>query len=931
MKTKILIFVSLILAVFTTFSQTQTNFDPSAKLKIYEKIITDKLPNGLTYYILKNQYPKNRAFLQLIVKAGSVNEDDDQKGLAHFCEHMAFNGTKNFPKKDLINFLESIGMKFGAELNAYTGFDQTVYMLEVPLDKPEYLKKGLLILYDWANAVNFEDSEIEAERGIIFEEWRLGRSPEYRMRQKILPVLLANSKYAERLVIGDTAIILRCPTDNLRRFYHDWYVPQRQAIVVIGDFDNIDDIKKQIEETFGTIAPIENPRSFEYPSIPYHSDLRTVVAQDDQARYTILEFTKKIDSQEIFNYQDLEKEITLELLAALVSQRLNDVSKKSLSNIMFAYSYYNELVGKTNSLYVLIVPKKGKETDAIKSLSIEFEKIKRFGFSQNELEIAKKSILAELKKNLENQNNIKHNVWGDMIVDHFLKNKPLLGPNEKYTVYSYYFEKITLDQINQLAKIILKSDNSLLSLSGPEKNYPTEKELYELFTNIDTSNINNIEDEKIIENLVDFQIKPGKIISEKEDKITNTIELTLSNGIKVILKKTDFKENEILLNAFSVGGYTLYDPKDFLNARLCADVALNSGVYKYTNTQLEKFLSTKNINLNLQVNLFSEQIIGQSTKEDFETLLQLINLYFTKPRFDENSFQIFIEQQKSILNNRKNNPQSVWTDEITKTLTSNSLYAKPLEIEDLSKLNLSKIQKIYKERFSDPGSFTFVIVGSIDIENTKTLIEKYLGSLPAKNKKEKPNYRDIRFPKTSQTNIVKSGTDPKSLVITVIPYFQNITTYDRIYLTSLAYILDDSLINNIREEKQWTYSISASPRTNYLPENVMYLSIFYSCDPERVDTINNIIRQTIENISKYIDTNQVNKVILKHKRTREVKLRENQYWLENLVNMYMYNQPPDFVNKADEIINQIDAEKIQKFTKEFYQKTIISIALKPTN
>lgn len=913
-----------------SFSQTPISFNLTDTLPLYKEIIYGKLDNGLTYYILRNEKPQNRAFLQLAVNAGSVFEDDDQKGLAHMCEHMAFNGTKNFPKKELINFLESIGMKFGAELNAYTSFDETVYMLEVPLDKEEYLKKGLLVLHDWANAVSYEDQEIINERGVIFEEWRLGRGPENRLQQKTFPVMFYGSKYAERLPIGDTAVFKYCPPENLRRFYHDWYRPDLQALVIVGDFD-AKQVENFVKEIFSQIPKREQVRPHLYPEIPDHNDLKAVVATDPQARYTLIQYIIKLPTKPVLTYADYRKSIINQLISTIMRQRFSEIANDSKSAFSMAYSYYTNYVGMMDMFGVYTLPKKGKELDAVKTISVEMARVRQFGFTASELKLAKEGLLSIIKKQYDERNKMKSEDWASMLQQNFSQYRtPQPGLDVEYELYQKFLPQISLEELNNEAKQVFIEKNNVIAITASEIQLPSENDIIAAFNNIDKSLVVPYEDKAIATNLISNKIKAGKVAKVETDNITNSQIWTLKNGIKVVLKQTDFKDNEIQLRAYSQGGYTLYELNDNINARTCSEITTNSGLGDFKQDDLEKFLSSKNIELTPYIKEFSEGFYGTSTKEDFETMMQMIYLYFTAPRFDEDAFNSYIEKQKSILDNKSNNPNSLWREQIGKTLNNNSKYTQPIDIKDLQQINNKRAQEIFKERFSDPASFTFVIVGNIDFNTAKPIIEKYLGSLPAKNNNEKPNYRDIKLTNETRTDVVKSGSDQKSLVITSLQSFEPNNIENKIYLTAISYILGDSLIDQIREQKQWTYSISAFPSYVSEPQEAQYLTVFYSCKPERVDSINYEIVKIAKSLTiTKIAQEELDKTIQKLKRQRELNMKENDYWMSNLYTMHIYNKKPDFVTEYDKIVNGITAESIKQYAQKFIKGTYLSIALKP--
>ncbi len=928
MKTK---FLTLILGLIMAFS-ANAQINLNQPLPQDSSVIIGKLPNGLTYYIKRNEKPKNRVFLRLVVNAGSVCEDDDQQGLAHFTEHMAFNGTKNFPKHALINFLESIGMKFGADLNAYTSFDETVYMLEIPADNPAYLDTALLILHDWSHYLSLETKEINDERGVILEEWRLGRGANDRLMRKTFPVIVANSKYAKRLPIGKPDLIRNFNPDVLRRFYHDWYRPDLEAIIIVGDI-NPKQVQQEIKKVFADIPAPKNPRQRIYPEIPEHQDIKAVVATDSEAARTTISMYWKHPAKQVKTYKDYKDQLTTELVSTMLFSRFRDQMLKPANPFAFAYAGYSSFLDKTDIFVVSAISKKNKTKDAIKLLLEDIESAKRYGFSQDELERAKKQLLTSVEKAYKERNKTNSNYFVQQMQDNFgIRHDPIMSISQEYRIVKQLLPTITLNETNNKIKQLATDKNLVIAVTGPTgEQYPTADEIIKIAQQVRQEQVKPYKSVKVAGTLLDKKLTPGKIVKTTQDTVTGTTTWTLQNGIKIILKPTTFKNDEILLRAFSLGGYSLYKGKNILNARMAAGLVSNSGLGKFNASALEKYLMDKNASVSPFINLYYEGFSGQSTVKDFETMLQMINLYFTEPRFDKDSYKAYIEQLKAVYSNKAKDPQSAWSDTIKYYLRNRSPYAKPIDLNDLNKINFKQAYKIYKQRFSDPGSFTFVFVGNLDLNKIKPLVEKYLGSLPAKNNKE--TYRDVNatVPVNKQiTKVVYKGNDQKSLSFFVFSGNVKDNLKNEILLEGISQILTKRLLDTVREAQAITYSISAFSQVSQIPVQKYIIPVFYSSKPDTAEFIAHEIIRIARGIGKQINDKEYKSTKEKLIREYEVNIKQNQYWLGQLFDMALTNGKPDFVTNYENIVNSLTKDDLVKAARNYFNPdSYIYIVLKP--
>jgi len=925
-----------ILAMLIQPVWAQDNFKMTDPLPVDPNVITGKLDNDITYYVRHNSEPKNRAELTLVVNAGSVLENEDQRGLAHMCEHMAFNGTKNFPKHALIEYLESIGMKFGADLNAYTSFDETVYMIEVPLDTTAYLDKGLQVLYDWACNVSYEGEEIDNERGVIHEEWRLGRGAQDRLTRATFPTILYNSKYAKRLPIGDTAIFDHCSYDKLRNFYKDWYRPDLEAVIVVGDFD-AQKVANQVKEMFSKIPKRTEEKPRIYPEIPDHQETLVKIATDKEAPGSVVEIFYKHNMKTTKTYADYKASIAEQLFTGMLNKRLSEITMKPNTPFAYGMSIYTHFLGKKDAYMSFAMAKNDKIKETVKTLLEENERIKQHGFTDSEFEREKKAYMKKIEKLYNERNKLNSKQFVSEYHQNFgVTHEPIPGIETEYNLTQKFLPEITLDEVNKLINEWITDKNMVIIVQAPEKKdvvLPTEDEIKKLVATVKNEKLEAYQDNAINKPLIADKITPGKVEKKSKDKTLGTTTWTLSNGIKVVLKPTDFKDDEIKMKAYSWGGYSLYPLKDNFSARYCTDVINESGLGDYNNVDLQKYLADKTANVNTFITENTEGLSGTSSVNDFETMLQLTYLYFTHPRYDKEAYDAYIARMKSMLENQSADPQSVWRDSIGAAMNGSSPYKRALSIDNLGKIDFKRLNSIFRERFEDPASFTFFFDGNIDKKTAKPLIEKYLGGLPADKKSEKYKDLGIRFPKTIVDKPVVKGTDDKSLVYMIFPGTFTDNLENRLFIQAIADILTDKLLDKIREKEAITYSISANPMYKDFPVQEYGIGIFYSAAPSNVPRVKNEILEIIKNLqTTEITDDDLNKTIEKAKRKHEAEMRKNSYWLNQLVWLDQMQAKPEFVSDFDKVIQKMNKKTIQEAFKKYYHTdNYINVWLKPEN
>lgn len=937
MKKLIYLPVIILFLLITNFSILQAQkgtINLNEKIKNDEKVLIGKLDNGLTYYIRANQKPEKRAELRLAVNAGSILEDDDQQGLAHFCEHMAFNGTKNFKKQEIVNFLESIGMRFGPELNAYTSFDETVYMLQIPTDKKDVLEKGFNVLSDWASNISFENEEIDKERGVIVEEWRLRRGAQARIQDRQLPVILKDSRYAERLPIGKKEIIESFKYETLKKFYKDWYRPDLMAVIAVGDFD-VKEIESYIKKHFSSMAAVQNARQRVVYKVPEFKETLYSIDSDKELNMASISVLYKQDTYSTVTLKDSREDDMSTLFSNIMSDRLEEIKLLPGSPFVMAYvSSGGRYVRTMSSGSVYIYPKENKYTEALKAVLTELERAKKFGFTETELNRAKKSYLRSLENAVKEKNKKESASYVSRIIEHFTVGETYPDAETKYAHGQMILPTINLEDINNYVKERFKDFNKVVTLSIPEKTgvvIPAKDAVAKIIENAANEKMEAYVDKTLNEDLITFDIKPGKIVSEKTDSRYGITEMTLSNGAKVVLKPTDFKNEEVLYAAFSEGGSSLCDDKDYLSSSMSSSIIGQSGVGKFSQSQLNKYLSGKIAYVYPSIGAYSEGLNGQTSVNDLETFFKLNYLYFTSPRKDSLAFKSIIASYDVQLKNKSANPESVFSDTVSVTIGNYHKRRLPIDADQLKKIDLDAALKFYKDRFADAGDFTFVFVGSFDIKSIKPYIEKYIASLPSLNRNEKWKDLGIRYPMGIINKEVKKGLEQKSRVQIYYSGDLEWSKKEAFMLQNLTDALNIKLREVIREEKGGTYGISIYSSASKIPNGSYIIGISWGCQPQRAEELSKEVVTQIDSVINYpmkdVYINKVKETLIK---SMEKNLKENNYWLSWIRSSYTENVDLKETIDYHERVNSITAQSIQNAAKKYFNKNnFIKVVLYP--
>jgi len=894
-----------------------------------------KLENGITYYIKVNKKPEQRVELRLAVNAGSVCETPGQQGLAHFVEHMCFNGTKNFPSNKMINMLEEMGVKFGAELNAGTSFDQTVYMLKVPTDKTEWINRGFQVLEDWAHQVSMEDAEIDKERGVIVEEWRLGLGAEDRMQSKYIPVLLKGSRYAERLPIGKVEVIKSFPYDTLRAFYKSWYRPDLMAVVVVGDIDP-KLAEEKVKEYFGRIPKAINPtKRVEFPVPDNAEPLISVVTDKEASGYSASVFFKHPKSDNI-TFNDYRNQLMRVLYTGILNNRLQEITQKPDAPFLGAGADYGSFIGRTIDTYSLSVA--AKENQIEKSLEVvltENERVRQFGFTATELEREKKDILSNYEKMAKESDKTESRSYADEFVRNYLDKECIPGIQKEYEIVKDYLPGITLEEINKLGQKWITDGNIVALITAPEKEgvkVPTESQVMSIINSVKGMKIEAYTD-KVSDAPLLSEIPVSTKVSKRTDNtVSGFTELTFGNGVRMVLKPTDFKNDEIILSAFSPGGISLYPVSDVMSATIASTIISQSGLGDFDYIGLQKKLSGNTAKLSPYINELREGVSGSCSPKDLETMLQLNYLYFSKTRKDESAFNAYISRLKNSLKPVRSTPQMIFQDTLSKIVSMNSprVISLPSDAQ-LNQINLDRSISIFRERFADASDFTYLMVGNFKVDDVIPLLEKYIGGLPSIMRKETWKDETPGFPKGLVVVEVPKNSEPQSQVAMVWKGDFKWNDEDRQGFTMLMNILSIKCRESMREDQGGVYGVSISGSATKLPLPKYTIQSTWGCSPDNIKKLSQTVLDEMGKIKKDgptdVDLEKVKETLI---RERESRMKENSFWLSALQNQYLNGDRILSLEEYKTFVSSFTKEKLKNIANKYLNTTTyVQVALTP--
>ncbi len=892
-------------------------------LPLDSSLKTGKLPNGLTYYVQRNPKPEKKVELRLVVNAGSVLENDNQQGLAHFMEHMGFNGTSHFPKNELVDFLQKSGVKFGADLNAYTSFDETVYILPLPTDDPNLLNKGLTVLEDWAFNNLFDKTEIEKERGVVLEESRLSKGAWERMSRKYFPKLFNGSKYAERLTIGKDELLKTFKPETLKSFYKNWYRPNLMAVMVVGDIDPMS-TEKLIISHFGKYNnPAGAPIRPSIIAIKPRTKQDAIIVTDDEATNTfvqIFNFVKPAGTQK--TWSDYRKNLVENIISSIINQRLQELTQKENPAFIYGNTGFNQFIRGYQSFNSFAVLSKGTVEDAVNALIQETNRARKFGFLQSELDRVKASLLDEAARAYKERAKSESSGLIDEYVNSFLNHSPLPGVANRYQFLQNNLAGIELNEINAVARQMPGTENAFTLVQAPtavKAQLPDSGKLLQIIAAANNIPVKPYEEKQVIAQLLDKTPVAGKILSQTNNTKLGTIDYTLSNGVTVTIKTTQLKNDEIQMDAWRSGGFHKYQLADKDNATNAATLVQQMGIKDLSPTELNKFLAGKTINVMPYINPDEEGIQGSSSVKDFETYLQLVYLYLTAPRKDDGLFHSFIGKQKAALEFIQKNPQAAYQDTLYKIIYNNNPWMNPIpKASDYDNISIDRSLEIYKEIFGNAYGMHFTFVGNIDSNSIKPLLERYIGSLPTTAKE--PSYKDIgaRILKGNTEIAIKRGKSTQAILNLFFEGETNYTRDNRLQLAALLDVLNIEITEKLREEMSAVYGGGMNGSILKRPYEHYSIRAYIPCGPENVDKLTNALIELIKNVQeKGVKQLDLDKVKETWKKQYHVNLQNNDYWLENLSSAYINKDNPENILDYEQKIDSITVENLQEIAKKY--------------
>ena len=898
-----------------------------------------KLENGLTYYIRHNEKPAQRANFYIAQKVGSILEEENQRGLAHFLEHMAFNGLEHFPKKAMLDYMERNGVKFGTNVNAWTSFEQTVYMLNnVPTTNPGLVDSCLLVLHDWSSFISLEDDEIENERGVILEEMRQGLDAQMRIYDKILPEIYPNSPYGVPMpIIGTEEVVANFDHQFLRNYYHKWYRPDLQGIIIIGDID-VNQIENRLKEMFADIpAPVDPAERVYFPVADNTEPIVSIATDVEETNYNIMVSYKHdiVPFGERGDVQYWIKGYLDELISTMYNNRMEELTQKANPPFIYGYGYYGTFfISNTKDAWTTYSVAKDKDgiDEALNAIVAENKRMQQYGFTASEYERAKADLMKRIENQYDERDKQETSRYFYPILSHFLTNEPLMGIENEYMLLSQVLPAIPVEAINEYAKKeLIREDNIVITLTGPEKEgevLPTKEELLALF-----NKANEVEVEPYVETvsneplIATLPVK-GSIVSKKHDDTFDATILTLKNGVKVIYKTTNFKDDEILMSAYSFGGYSVMDQSDPYTLQQLNELAGLGGLGNFSAIDLPKVLAGKKVKVSGSVNTFTEGISGNCSVKDLETMMQLTYLAFGTPRSDEEAYLSFITRTKAMLANIESNPDVAFSDNLMFALFDNHPLRKRMKAEDYDKIDYAKALKLYADRFKDANNFVFTFVGNIDPETFEPLVEQYIGSLKTKKNNETwtanvPTITD----KDVNCHYTKAMENPKVTCYMVYNGEMEFNRKNQLTIQVLSDIMDIVYTEKIREDEGGTYGVAVFGDLSNRPKEAFDFGIYFNTNKDMYEKLMGIAKAELQNVAnngpRPEDLKKVKEFLVKK---HAEDLENNRYWMNCIQTLDCDGYNP--MANYEAIVNGITADDVAQMANAVlkgYKKEVVQI------
>jgi zinc protease len=932
-KLRLILIIALVQVSWICFGQVDFNkpvpVDPAARV--------GRLENGITYYIRHNEEPKERASFYIIQDVGALLENDDQNGLAHFLEHMAFNGTQHFPGKGIINTLEKHGVSFGRNINAYTSFGETVYNLsDVPVKHEGLVDTCLLVLNDWSHYLLLTDEEIDAERGVISEEWRTRRTADFRLQRQFLPVLLNGSKYMNRDVIGDLNVIKNFKHETLRNFYHDWYRTDLQAIAIVGDID-VDAVEQKVKALLSSIPPVTNPMKREFYDVPDHKEPLYVLATDKEAdSYEVNLYIKhNAPAKSDKNLGYLREQTIQSLFGMMTRDRINELLQKGTPPFVMGSINYSGLVDGYEMLSISATAKPDQDDVAFKSIYTEAERIYQHGFTPGELDRAKTNLLTSYESRYKQRDKINNDQFARDFKGYYIEGEPLTSIDWDWDFVQKVLPTISVEEISAKAKEWMTPENRVIVVMGPDKpeaKHLSKDEALAMMESIDKSQVEPYIDQVVSSNLISKELKGSKVKSAKKLPEFNAVEWTLSNNTKVVFRQADYEKDQVSLIAVSKGGSSKESDDKMASAMMLNQFIGAFGVGDYDATALKKALTGKKVSMNVGLSDLNESFNGSSTPKDFETMMQLLYLQFENPRFDKEAYSALLGRYKAYIANMANNPQKIMSDSLQMIMTCKSPRTKLMTPAMFDEVSLDQIEAIYKDRFVDASDFTFFIVGNIDEATAKTMAEKYIGSLTDLNRKETWIDRNVEGPKGKTVREIEIPLEVKKATVSVnYTAKMEYTPEQNLLLSVFRDILNLRYIEEIREKEGGTYGVRVSANSDKFPKAEKSLTLMFDTDPDKAQYLKSILYREIDKIAANGPTAEdLDKAVKSLLKNREQSKLHNNYWMQALNTYYTYSIDPVAPKNYETILEKMTIPQVQQFVKTFLAKAdVVDIIFKP--
>ena len=935
MKRFRMVLSALMLTIF--YVSTLAQVDPMSPMPNDESVRAGVLENGMTYYIKSNQEPKERASFYIIQNVGALLEEDEQNGLAHFLEHMAFNGTEHFPDKGIIDFLERHGVAFGENINAYTSQNQTVYNLsDVPVNKPGILDSCLLVLNDWSNYLLLLEEEIDAERGVIKEEWRTRRTAQFRMYSASMQYLYPNSKFAERDVIGDLDVIENFEYDVLRDFYHKWYRTDLQAIAMAGDFD-AEEMEKKVVELFSKIPAVENAPERPFYEIPDQDAPVFGLVTDAEAPQAMIQYMirhrKTDDGPETF--MGHRERYIHQLFNAMMNQRFQELVQKGDPPFVVGMVNYGDFERGYEALQAIAIPKPNLEEQGFTALMTELERVKRYGFTQGELDRSKAEILAQWEKYYKERDKISNEEHINGYIDNFLDGDAYPSTEFGYQAVQAILPTISLNDYMQRLPQWIGGKNQVMVVQGPEGEgveHLSEAASLAIIEQVAAADLEPYQDEELAESLISEELAPAAIVSEKNLEVLDAVEWTLENGARVIFRHAAYEKDQVQIRAYSKGGSSLYGDEDVPTTDMLTSLIQMYGVGDFDAMGLQKMLTGKNISLQLSLRNLSEGLNGTASPKDMEAMMQLIYLHFNQPRFDKEAHDAIIARYMAFVENMNNNPQKVMGDSLNLIATNYHPRTRVLDQEFLQEVSYDRIEAVYRDRFADASDFFFIIVGNMDTEEVKLLAQKYIGAIGDLDRSETWIDRQVYEPEgVVEKTIPLALETPKANVNIMINQEMDYNPYNQMVLRVIEGILDLRYIESIREEEGGTYGVRIRTSVSKWPLEKASMQINFDCDPVRAEDLKEKVFAELKMLaSKGPSEEDLSKTTENILKDREESKEHNAYFLSTLYNYYLYGINFDDPLNYEDIVNELTVKDVKKVMQIFYaDSNIIDVVFVP--